>query len=101
LIDTFIYDPCLLITTTNSIFGIVGIQTNNIIILGDKCFSVQEKYELTQANYIAKQKKKLLAVILLLFNSYILSLNGANINLRQKGQVNKLQIVDSELSDTY
>jgi hypothetical protein len=80
--DTFIYNPCLLITITNSVFGVIGMQTNNIIILRNKYFSAREKHELTQANYTAKPKKKLLAVILLLFNSYMLSLNRANMNLR-------------------
>jgi hypothetical protein len=31
----------------------------------------------------------------------MLSLNRANKNLYQKGQANKLQIIDSELLDTY
>jgi hypothetical protein len=85
LIDISIYNPCLLITTINSVFGVVGIQTNNIIILRDKYFSAREKYKLTYANYITKPKEKLLVVILLLFNSYVLSLDGTNINLYQKG----------------
>jgi hypothetical protein len=46
LIDTSTYNPCLLITLTNSVFGVVGIQTNNIIILGDKRFLIQEEQEL-------------------------------------------------------
>jgi hypothetical protein len=44
--DTSIYNPCLLITITNSVFGVIGMQTNNIIILGNKCFSAQEKHKL-------------------------------------------------------
>jgi N-glycosylase/DNA lyase len=36
LITIFIYDLYLLVTTTREVFGIVGIQTNNIIILGNK-----------------------------------------------------------------
>jgi hypothetical protein len=99
--DTSTYNLCLLITTTNNIFRVIGIQTDNTIILGNKCFLAQEKHKLTQANYTAKLKEKLLAVIFLLFNSYMLSLNGANMNLCQKGQANKLQIIDSELLDTY
>jgi hypothetical protein len=82
LIDTSTYDPCFLITTTNSAFRVISIQTDNTIILGNKCFSVQEKQELIQANYIAKPKEKLLAVTPLLFNRYMLSLDRANINLR-------------------
>jgi hypothetical protein len=76
LIDISIYNPCLLI---------IGIQTDNIIIFGDKYFSAREKHELTYANYITKPKEKLLVVTLLLFNSCIFSLDGTNINLRQKG----------------
>jgi hypothetical protein len=81
LIDTFTYNPYLLIIITNSAFGVVGIQTNDIIILGDKYFSAREKYELIYTNYTTKPKKKLLAVTLLLFNSCVLSLDGTNINL--------------------
>jgi hypothetical protein len=34
--DTSTYNPCLLVTSTNSVFGVVGIQTNDIIILGNE-----------------------------------------------------------------
>jgi hypothetical protein len=85
LIDTFTYNSYLLTTTTDSVFGVVGMQTDNTIILGNKCFSAQEEQELNYTNYTTKPKKKLLAVILLLFNSCVFSLDGANINLRQKG----------------
>jgi hypothetical protein len=99
--DTSTYNPYLLIILTNSIFRVIGIQTNNTIILGDKRFLIQEKQELAQANYTTKPKEKLIVAIPLLFNSYILSLDRTNMNLRQKEQDNKLQIVDSELSDYY
>jgi hypothetical protein len=85
LIDIFIYNPCLLTIITNNIFGVVGIQTDNTIILRNKCFSAQEKQELNYTNYTAKPKEKLLVVTLLLFNNCVFSLDGANINLRQKG----------------
>jgi hypothetical protein len=90
LIDTSTYNLCLLITSTNSIFGVVGIQTNNIIILGDKRFLTREKQELAQANYTTKPKKKLIMATPFLFNSCIFSLDKTNINLYQKGQDNKL-----------
>jgi hypothetical protein len=79
--DISIYNPCLLITSTNSVFGVVGIQTDDIIILRDKRFLIQEKQELAQVNYTAKLKKKLIAAMFFLFNNYILSLDGTNINL--------------------
>jgi hypothetical protein len=76
-------------------------QTDDTIILGDKRFLIQEKQELAQANYTTKPKEKLTTATPLLFNSCIFSLDGANINLRQKEQNNKLQIIDSRLSDYY
>jgi hypothetical protein len=38
--DISTYKPCLLITLTNSVFGVVGMQTNDIIILGDERFLI-------------------------------------------------------------
>jgi hypothetical protein len=76
-------------------------QTDDTIILGDKRFLTREEQELVQANYTAKPKEKLIAAIFFLFNNCIHSLDGANINLRQKGQDNKLQIVNSGLSNYY
>jgi hypothetical protein len=82
LIDTSTYNPCLLTTITDSVFGVVGMQTDDIIILRDKYFSAQEEQELNYTNYTAKPKEKLLVVTLLLFNSCVFSLDGTNINLR-------------------
>jgi hypothetical protein len=39
LIARSIYDLCFLITTNKDIFGIISIQTDDIIILVDKRFS--------------------------------------------------------------
>jgi hypothetical protein len=65
-------------------------QTNDIIILGNECFLIQEKQELIQVNYTTKLKEKLLVITPLLFNRYMLSLDRTNINLYQKEQANKL-----------
>jgi hypothetical protein len=79
LIATFIYNLYFLITTNKDIFGIVSIQTDNIIILVDKRFSAQEKEELKQAKYTTKPKEKLIAVNLLLFNNCVLLFQGDQI----------------------
>src|ERR1700712_1278356 len=47
---TSTYDPCLLITTTENAFGIVGMQTDDTLILGSEEFSILENDELTKAN---------------------------------------------------
>jgi len=68
-----------------TLFGIVGMQTNYIIILGDDQFLALKEDKLVKANLIAKLREKLNLTILLLFNGCILSLNKDSIALRQKG----------------
>jgi hypothetical protein len=94
-----IYDLYFLITINKDIFGIVSIQTDDIIILVNKRFSAREEKELKQAKYITKPKEKLIVVNLLLFNSYILSFQENQITLCQKDQNKKLRLVNSEILD--
>jgi hypothetical protein len=78
---TSIFNPCFLITTTGTLFRIVGIQTNDTIILGDDQFSVLEEDKLVKANLMVKPKEKLNLITPLLFNRCILSLNKDSIAL--------------------
>ena len=80
-----IFNPYFLITTTGTPFGIVGMQTNDIIILGDNRFSAFKEDELVKVNLMAKLKEKLNLTTPLLFNGCILFLNKDSIALRQKG----------------
>jgi hypothetical protein len=57
------------------LFGIVNIQTDNTLILGDNNFLALEKSKLVKASFIAKPKQKLNLDKPLIFNSYILSLD--------------------------
>src|SRR6266568_8966604 len=75
LMTTSIFNPCFLITTTGTPFRIIGIQTNDTIILGNNKFLALKENELIKANLIAKPKEKLNLIILLLFNKCILFLN--------------------------
>jgi hypothetical protein len=59
-------------------------QTDDIIILINKRFLAREKEELKQAKYIAKPKKKLIIINLLLFNSYVFLFQGNQITFCQK-----------------
>src|SRR5438045_1506009 len=49
LMTTSTFDPCFLITTTGTPFGIVGMQTDHTIILADNQFSALEEDELVKA----------------------------------------------------
>jgi hypothetical protein len=79
LIAISIYNLYFLIIINKDIFGIVSIQTDNIIILINKRFLAREKKELKQAKYITKPKKKLIVINLLLFNSYVFLFQGNQI----------------------
>ena len=75
LITTFTFDLCFLIITTGTPFGIISMQTDNTIILGDKQFSALKKDKLIKANLITKPKEKLDSKTPLFFNRCTLSLN--------------------------
>jgi hypothetical protein len=66
------YDLCLLVTTIESGFNIVGMQTDDTIILIDEPFSTLEENELLNAKFIAKSKEKLTPDSPLIFNGCIL-----------------------------
>ena len=64
------YDPCLLVIKQDSdLFGVVGMQTDNTLILCDDQFSKLEEEELAKARFIAKLKEKLDENTMLYFNS--------------------------------
>ena len=58
LMTTFIFNLYFLITTTGTLFGIISMQTNNIIILKDDQFSALKEDKLVKTNFIVKLKKK-------------------------------------------
>ena len=82
LMITFIFNLCFLITIIGTLFRIISMQTDNIIILGDNQFLALKEDELVKANFIVKLKEKLKLIILLLFNRCILLLNKDSIALR-------------------
>ena len=40
------YDSCLLVTKTGSLFGVVSMQTDDTVILGDDIFNIRESDEM-------------------------------------------------------
>ena len=81
---TFIFNPYFLITTIGTLFGIISMQIDNIIILKNNQFSALKEDKLVKVKLMVKLKEKLSLIILLLFNGCILSLNKDSIALRQK-----------------
>jgi hypothetical protein len=58
------YDPCLLYTPTTTPvdhtgFGIIGIQTDDTLILADTMFATQEADKLKKAQFLSKEREQL------------------------------------------
>ena len=70
---TSTYDPCFLITTGKEAFRIVGIQTDDTLILASEEFLALEDRELSKANFLAKPKEALTPEDPLIFNGYVLT----------------------------
>ena len=66
------YNPYFLITTKEA-FGLIGIQTNNTLILVLEEFLVLEDNKLSKAKFLIKPKEALALETLLIFNRYILT----------------------------
>jgi hypothetical protein len=78
-IKTSTYDLCLFISTNPKCFGIVALQTNNSLILGNQVFIDLKEKELKNTKFTAKPKEKLSKNKLFHFNNYILRKIGDNL----------------------
>ena len=101
--ETSTYDPCLLITKTEmseGCFGVVGMQTDDTLILGTESFSTLEEEQLKEANFQAKPKLMLSSDTPLNFNGCMLSEQAdGSLRLRQKDQAKKIKLVDPKSTD--
>jgi hypothetical protein len=61
------YDPCLLYTHENG-FGIIGVQTDDTLILADETFAKTKEDRLRKAKFLSKEREKLTAKNPLKFN---------------------------------
>jgi len=103
LMTTSTYDPCFLVTRTKDQFGVVGMQTDDTIILADEKFSVLEEDELIKAKFTAKPKQKLSHAEPLIFNGCVLTQDADvdSISLRQKEQGKKIKSIDVNSEDLH
>ena len=68
----FTYNPCFLIITKKEVFGFVGMQTNNILILALEEFSVLEDNRFSKVKFLIKTKEALILKTPLIFNRCVL-----------------------------
>ena len=68
----FIYKPYFLITTKKKVFGLIGMQTNNILILILEEFLVLKDNKFSKVKFFIKPKEALVLKTLLIFNGCVL-----------------------------
>ena len=90
-IETSTFDPCLLISTSDSEgFGIVGMQTDDTIILADDKFHGKEEATIT---FKSKKKDTLSDIKPLVFNGCVITIINDVIRCTQKGQGRRITII--------
>lgn len=84
----FSYDFCLFyIDSNDKSFGVVSLQTDNILILINDIFAATKEKELKKGKLLAKNRKKQTLNIPIKFNrSYIRLVDANNSSLSQKKQ---------------
>jgi hypothetical protein len=98
---TSTYDPCLLISTPENLeFACIGMQTDDTLGLSTTAFSNREDEQLKKAAFSAKPKEMLTPSNPLIFNGGIVTLEGHNLILRQKGQAKNLALVETDVPTT-
>ena len=83
----------MLISDSNEQFAIVGMQTDDTLILADEKRSTLEETELKNAGFRAKPKFKLASNAPLIFNGCMICQNIENLTLQQKEQGERLRKV--------
>jgi hypothetical protein len=89
--DQSTYDPCLL--QSNEPFGIVGLQTDDTLLLADETFAEVEQNELHRAKFMAKEREQLTVDTPLKFNGGLIQLVSDGITLTQERQCKNLSTI--------
>jgi Reverse transcriptase (RNA-dependent DNA polymerase) len=94
------YDPCLLYTRDTRGFGLVGLQTDDTIILADTTFAATEETKLQKSKLLSKPREQLTQLHALKFNGGLITLEAdGSILLNQERQCENIQLVDMESKD--
>ncbi|EED15826.1 conserved hypothetical protein [Talaromyces stipitatus ATCC 10500] len=92
--ETSTYDPCLLMTTEGKEnFGLIGMQTDDTLLVSTESFAREEQAALQEAGFKAKPKTRLSQQVPLEFNGARITLQDGKVYLRQKGQAAKIKPV--------
>ncbi len=95
---TSTYDPCLLYS--NQPFGVVGLQTDDTLFVGDRAFADLEEKQLEKAKFLAKEREHLTTDNSMKFNGGVIQLKDKCITLTQERQCKNLKLVGKSASTT-
>jgi len=88
------FDPCLLYSHDHDTgFGVVGLQTDDTLFLGDNAFATAEEVKLREAGFLAKEREKLTPTTPIKFNGGQIKLEDGVIILTQERQCQNLKLV--------
>jgi hypothetical protein len=99
--ETSTYDPCLLhCTDSKDGFGVVGLQTDDTLILADKKFAEREEQEIVKASLMCKPRQQLTPLTPLKFNGALISEDAQGITLTQERTLKLIQLVKDHNTDS-
>jgi hypothetical protein len=92
------YDPCLLFTTGDET-AIIGLQTDDTLLLTDEKFAEKEEKELRKAGFATKEREKLTPDNPIKFNGGSITIRGDSLTLTQEQHCQNIGVVSSEPAD--
>ena len=88
------YDTCFLFSNDKENgFGLIGLQTDDTLILADTKFAARENTELEKAGFLSKPCERLTKSHPLKFNGAVIELHGESITINQPQQIKRIQPV--------
>jgi hypothetical protein len=99
--ETSTYDPCLLhCCDPEQGFGVIGMQTDDTLIVADKAFAAREEEQIKQANILCKPREQLITSKPLRFNGAVITEDAQGITLTQERTCKNIRLVQDHPSDT-
>ncbi|EED22642.1 conserved hypothetical protein [Talaromyces stipitatus ATCC 10500] len=99
--ETSTYDPCLLhCCDPEQGFGVIGMQTDDTLIVADEAFAAREEEQIKRANILCKPREQLTTGKSLRFNGAVITENAQGITLTQERTCKNIRLVQDHPSDT-
>ncbi|KAE8549770.1 hypothetical protein EYB25_008294 [Talaromyces marneffei] len=99
--DVSTYDPCLLhCSDSKQGFGIIGMQTDDTLIVANDTFAAREEEEIRRAKILCKPREQLTTDNPLKFNGAVVTETAQGITLTQKRTCSHIRPVQDQAADT-